>query len=361
MVCHGELARRRPHPRFLTQFYLMVSEGGEIGGLFVALVAPHVFHTYLELPIATIVCPALVLCAIWNQASQAARAATATGVVAFAIAIAWMQIKENRKYTLSARNFYGELRVRDDAAEGNMPAKRVLIHGTINHGTELRVPGAERIPTSYFGSNSGIAMALRALHESGPLHLGILGLGAGVTAALAEPGDTLHYYEINPLVVEIAQRDFTFFRACPAEKQLYLGDGRLILEKLPNENLDFLAMDAFTSDAVPVHLLTKEAYATYARHLKPGGVLAINISNRYLDLAPVVAQAAADLGWTGIAVYDDGSDQAYYYGSTWTLVSRDPAIFNNHHFNSADSEPLHTRKDFSAWTDDYSNIIQILK
>ncbi len=361
MVCHGELARRRPHPSYLTQFYLMVSVGGAVGGLFVALFAPHVFPTYLELPIATVACSGLVACAIWKQANVSARGAMAVGVIAFAIAIGYMQIKENRKYVLSARNFYGVLRVRDDPAEGGMPPKRDLIHGTINHGTELRTPGAERIPTSYFGTSSGISRALHALGESGPLHLGILGLGAGVTAALARSGDTLHYYEINPLVVEIAERDFTFFRACPADKKLYMGDGRLVLEKLPSENLDFLAMDAFTSDAVPVHLLTKEAYATYARHLKPNGVLAINISNRYLDLAPVVAQAAADLGWSGVAIYDDGGDQEYYYGSTWTLVSRDPAIFKNHNFDSADMEYLKPRAKFRAWTDDYSNIIQILK
>jgi spermidine synthase len=204
-------------------------------------------------------------------------------------------------------------------------------------------------------------MALHALGESGPIRMGILGLGAGVTAALARAGDTLHYYEINPLVVEIAHRDFGFFSACPADTQLYMGDGRLVLEKMESEHLDFLAMDAFSSDAVPVHLLTKEAYATYARHLNPGGVLAINISNRYLNLEPVVGQATADVGWTGVVVYDQGDEQPYYYASTWVLASRDPAIFKNHNFNDADVEALKTKPGFRAWTDDYSNIIQILK
>jgi hypothetical protein len=361
MVCHGELARRRPHPQFLTQFYLMVSVGGAIGGLFVALIAPRVFDTYLEMPVAIVVCPILVACAQWHQWPGWTRPVMAATVLAFAGCLTYAEAKLNRGYVLSARNFYGVLRVRDDAQDGNLPAKRVLIHGTINHGTELKVPGGERIPTSYFGSSSGISLVLRALGESGPLHLGILGLGAGVTASLARAGDTLHYYEINPLVVEIADRDFQFFKACPAEKQLYMGDGRLVLERMPDEHLDFLAMDAFTSDAVPVHLLTKEAYATYARHLKPTGVLAINISNRYLNLTPVVAQASADRGWTGIIVNDDGSDQEYYYASTWVLVSRDPSIFKNKFFNNADIDPLNPRPGFRAWTDDYSNIIQILK
>ncbi len=361
MVCHGELARRRPDPRFLTHFYLMVSVGGAIGGLFVALFAPHVFHTYLELPIAMVICPVLVACAVWPQAPAWSKPVMAVAIAAFAGYLVYAELKEDRQYVLSARNFYGVLRVRDDEAEEDLPAKRVLIHGTINHGTQLKVPNSERIPTSYFGSGSGISLVIHALGESGPLRLGVLGLGAGVTAALARPGDTIHYYEINPLVVEIANRDFGFFRACPAGKQLYMGDGRLVLEKLPSENLDFLAMDAFTSDAVPVHLLTKEAYAIYARHLKPEGVLAINISNRYLDLAPVVAQAAADLGWTGISVYDDGEEESYYYGSTWVLLSRVPAIFEHRNFKSADYNPLKPKPGFRAWTDDYSNIIQIIK
>ena len=361
MVCHGELARRRPHPRFLTQFYLMVSIGGAVGGLFVALVAPHVFRTYLEMPVAMVLCPILVLCALWSQANLPARGLAALAIAGFAAYLIRAEILDYRDYVLSVRNFYGVLRVRDDGAEEDLPAKRVLIHGTINHGTELRTPGGERIPTSYFGSGTGISIALHALGESGPIRIGILGLGAGVTAALAREGDTLHYYEINPLVVEIARRDFRFFNACPADKQLFMGDGRLVLEKMPDENLDFLAMDAFTSDAVPVHLLTKEAYATYARHLKRTGVLAINISNRYLDLAPVVGQAAADLGWSGILVSDEGDQQAYYYPSTWVLVTREPKLFENKLFNNAQVDKLKPRPGFRAWTDDYSNIIQILK
>ncbi len=242
-------------------------------------------------------------------------------------------MKKNRDYVLSARNFYGVLHVRDDPDAPGETGKRVLIHGTINHGTQLLGPGTDRIPTSYFGSGSGISRAIHALGDAGPIRIGILGLGAGVTAALARPGDTLHYYEINPLVVEIANREFGFFRACPADKQLFMGDGRLTLERMPDERLDFLAMDAFTSDAVPVHLLTREAYATYARHLNPGGVLAINISNRYLNLEPVVAQAAADLGWTGVAVADDGDEKDYYSPSTWVLVSRSAKIFEQQEFS----------------------------
>ncbi len=348
MVCHGELARTKPNPRYLTRFYLMVSIGGATGGLFVALAAPHLFHSFVELPVAMVACAALTVCAVWSRWPVWARAAAVVATIAFAIYLGRAEVKKNSGYVLSARNFYGVLRVRDDQDAPGETGRRVLIHGTINHGTQLLRPGSDRIATSYFGTGSGISRAIRALGEAGPIRIGILGLGAGVTAALARKGDTLHYYEINPLVVEISNREFGFFKACPADKQLYMGDGRLTLERMPDERLDFLAMDAFTSDAVPVHLLTKEAYATYSRHLNPGGVLAINISNRYLNLEPVVAQAAAGLGWSGVAIPDDGDEQDYYTYSTWVLVTRQKSFFENHLFRDALASPIRTQPGFLA-------------
>jgi spermidine synthase len=363
MVCHGELARRRPHPVYLTQFYLMVSVGGALGGLFVALVAPRLFHSYIELPVAMVLCAALVTWVLWLEIPAVwVRATTVMVTIAFAGYLTRVQLLESREYTLSVRNFYGVLRVRDDAAYKNYPAQRVLIHGTINHGTQLKVPGGDRIPTSYFGTSSGINRAIHVLGQRGPIRIGVLGLGAGVTASLARAGDTWHYYEINPLVVQIAQSEFGFWKACPAEKRLFLGDGRLVLESLPDEHLDLLAMDAFSSDAVPVHLLAAEAYRTYVRHLNPGGVLAINITNRYLDLAPVVAEAAAANGFTGIVVDDVAEEEIYDSPSTWVLLSRTPAIFSDADFGDYFAmSKLRRKPGFRAWTDDYSNIVQILQ
>lgn len=361
MVCHGELARRKPHPRYLTRFYLMVSVGGAIGGLFVALVAPRIFQSFVELPVAMVACAALTICAVWTRWPVWARAAAVVATIGFAVYLGRAEVNQSREYVLSARNFYGVLHVRDDPETASETGKRVLIHGTINHGTQLLRAGSDRIATSYFGPGSGISRAIRALGEAGPIRIGILGLGAGVTAALARAGDTLHYYEINPLVVEISNREFGFFRACPADKRLFMGDGRLTLERMADEQLDFLAMDGFTSDAVPVHLLTKEAYATYSRHLKPGGVLAINISNRYLNLEPVVAQAAADLGWIGVAVADDAGEVDYYSPSTWVLLCRSAKIFAHKNFKDASVAGIQTKPGFRPWTDDYSNILQILK
>jgi hypothetical protein len=361
MVCHGELARSKPHPRYLTQFYLMISAGGAMGGLFVAFVAPRLFHTYLELPIAMVASIALVTWAVWTKAPRLARAALVLVTLGFGGFMARAEAIKNRGYVVSARNFYGVLRVRDDPGDQYGPGVRTLIHGTINHGTQLLTPGSGRIPTSYFGPGSGISRAIQALGEKGPIRIGVLGLGAGVTASLTRSGDVIHYYEINPLVVEIANREFGFYGASPAEKHVYMGDGRLVLERLPDENLDLLAMDAFSSDVQPVHLLTTEAYATYQRHLKPDGILAVHISNRYLDLEPIVEQAASRLGWTGIVVTDEGDEQSYYSASTWVLVSPLGRIFEKGVFQDASVNHLRANPKIRAWTDDYSNILQILK
>lgn len=367
MVCHGELAKRKPHPRYLTLFFLMVSLGGAIGGLFVALIAPRIFPNYWEMPIAITglgVLIAIVLSYDDNGAPRplAVRASLLIVALSFGVYLGRLERRANQEYMLAARNFYGVLRVRDDPPGDSVNGIRVLIHGTINHGTQLLGPGGGRIPTSYFGETSGISRAIRAKGQTGPIRIGILGLGAGVTATLARAGDTLHYYEINPLVFQIAQTKFDFWKDCPADKHLYFGDGRLTLEGMPeSENLDFLAMDAFTSDAVPMHLLTLEAYATYSRHLKPDGILAVNISNRYLDLEPIMAQAAKEMGWSGVMVYDEGTSESYYVSNTWVLLSRSPAVFAHPNFQDGSTTALQVRQEKRVWTDDYSNILQILR
>jgi len=364
MVCHGELALRKPHPLYLTKFYLMVSVGGAVGGLFVALVAPHVFPTYMELPIAVAACALLAGFALWNDDKGLPRPvwirySLLILTVGFAVYLGRTEREDQRYYIRNERNFYGVLHVRNDPAADNTPPVRVLVHGTINHGTQLLTPDGGRIPTSYFGHGSGIARAIAAKGKSGPIRMGILGLGAGVTASLARAGDTLHYYEINPLVPDIDRRMFEFFKACPADKQILMGDGRLVLERQPSEQLDFLAMDAFTSDAVPIHLLTREAYQIYLRHLKPDGVLAINISNRYLDLEPVVTKAAQEIGWSGVTVSDDGNLEPFYTSSTWMVLSPRPEFFNASDFQDSSVAPMQSRPGFRAWTDDYSNIVKI--
>lgn len=366
MFCHGELAKHKPHPRYLTQFYLMVSVGGAVGGLFVALIAPRLFRTYLEMPIAVGLCAFLVTVVVWRKANQELsplwfRSALMGAATGFAFYLGRNELASRKPYLLIARNFYGVLSVRDDPPQDESPGERVLIHGTINHGTELKIPDGGRTPTSYFGPGTGLSRAIRAKGESGPIRIGILGLGAGVTASLVRAQDTLHYYEINPLIVDIATNEFDFLKDCPCDKKIFMGDGRLVLEKLPSENLDVLTIDAFSSDAIPVHLLTREAYKLYLKHLKPDGVLIFHISSRYLDLEPVVARIATEMGWNALVVADEAVDGSYFIPSTYIVLSRNRAFFKDRYFSGYSGSVAMNRPEFRTWTDDYSNIVQILK
>jgi SAM-dependent methyltransferase len=261
-------------------------------------------------------------------------------------------------YRVVARNFYGELRVEqyDDDETG---PRRKLLHGIINHGEQILDQAWRRSPITYFCPDTGIGRAMRAL-EGTPRRIGILGLGCGTLLTYSRPGDVVRIYEINPLVLDLARREFTYIADAPARVETALGDGRLLLEREAPQNFDILVMDAFSGDSVPVHLITREAFRTYFRHLRPGGILAVNISNRYLDLKPVMARAARDFGRTALAFdYTPEDDDRICFGNTWALVvgeetRRALALIQT-------GEVLEPRPGFRAWTDDYSNLLGILK
>jgi SAM-dependent methyltransferase len=361
MVCHGELARRRPAAPHLTLFYLMVSAGGALGGVFVALVAPRVFHTYLELPVGLVACAVLATIVLWNVEFPGVRAgalrlALLGGVAVLAVSLARQESLTDRAYHLIARNFYGVLLVGDFAS----PHRRVLRNGTITHGTQLLDAGLGDRATTYYGPNSGVGRALRAFETRGPLRVGIVGLGAGVLSSYGRAGDVYRIYEINPLVEQIAQTEFTFYAHSPADKRILLGDARLVLERQESQQFDVLAVDAFSSDVIPMHLLTREALAVYFRHLKPDGVLALHVTNRFLDLAPVVARGMQEFGRQAMVVRDDGRDAGYHAYSVWALVTADAAVFRSPSFETADIIPAAAPPGFRAWSDNYSNIAQSL-
>ncbi len=366
MVCHGELVRLKPDPRHLTAFYLMISLGGALGGLFVALVAPHVFHTFVELHISLVACGVLAGAVLWSAPgewrSRTWLALTRAAMIVFTVSLAgyliYKKYDDDRRYDVSVRNFYGVLRVISIPETKDEMATRRLIHGTIDHGEQLQKPSQRRTPTSYYGPDSGEGRSIRYFEAHSPVRVGVVGLGAGVTAAYCRPGDYFRFYEINPLDLSIATSWFTFFNDCPGDHQVYLGDARLSMEQQASQQFDVLAIDAFTSDAIPVHLLTREAFAVYFRHIKPGGILAVHVSNRYLDLVPVVARNAQDLGKIAMDLNDDGESEEYYSSSDWVLVSGDRSIFKDALFKPA--VVARTRSNLRPWTDDYSNLIQIL-
>jgi hypothetical protein len=368
LFCHGELARRRPAPRHLTLFYLMVSLGGALGGIFVALIAPRVFRIYWELPLGMIACGILAMIAVWSLRLPKLGAWPLRAFILVAVAVlAGYFVRQERRLSknlvLQARNFYGPLEVRDDLPTEDY-AQRTLLHGTIDHGSQLLDPVLRYVTTSYYAKRSGVGRAMSALQAKGPIRAGVIGLGAGVLSNYGRKGDYFRIYEINPLIQRIAQTLFTFYPHSPADKAILMGDARLTLERqLANEgpqNYDILAVDAFSSDAIPVHLLTSEAIQLYFRHLKPEGVLALHISNRYLDLKPVCEGGAAAVGREAWVVDDEGDEASYLSSSTWVLVTSDLSLYQGKFFKDATISQFHAKKGFRPWTDDYSNLFQIL-
>ena len=353
MVCHGELARTRPAVRHLTGFYLLTSAGGVLGGLFVALVSPRLFNTYAELPILMVACALLAAGLLWKGP-----VVIRMGLAAFTLGLAaYVLVHKHRAdegSRVQVRSFYGTLEV-DEADDSDEDQGRVrsLYHGVVEHGAQMLDPKLRREPTGYYVRTSGVGLAMQLLQARGPIKAGVIGLGAGVLASYCRAGDTFRFYDINPQVEQVARGEFTFLADCPGTVDVSLGDARLKLEKQPAQGFDLLAVDAFSGDAIPVHLLTLEAVGEYFRHLKPGGILAVHISNLYLNLAPVVAGISARLHKNAVEIDDDGDAGAHATTNSWVLVSAEPLRF---------PAAVIPKEDPSVrlWTDDYSNLLQVL-
>ncbi len=439
MVCHGELARRRPSPAYLTSFYLMVSVGGAVGGLFIGFAAPYFFNALYDLPIVVAATAFVLLYLLWRERGMGTssdsskfldapfdkpivltlvtglfgytgwrfvsgkylhgvsflnapydttvllsitaalaiyllwrtRGSMDDGLVVFALAAGlafgitgflardtWKSIGYSR---VLARNFYGSLVVYDTETDGNMGPVRVLRHGTIDHGEQFLWPQNRRYPTTYYARKSGVGLAIQTLQLQGPMHVGVIGLGAGTLTTYARPIDRYRVYDINPLVLKIAQTQFTFLLDCLGPHEVIMGDARLSLENEPVQKFDVLAVDAFSGDAIPVHLLTREAFSLYWRHLNPDGVLAVHVSNRYLNLGPVVAIGAAEDHKTAKIVNFETSDrdETEETDSDWVLVSSRPGFFDQPELKVAKKiDPI---PGLRMWTDDYSNLYKILR
>ena len=387
MVCHGELARLKPHTTHLTGFYLTISVGGAIGGLFVAFFAPRVFNALYEFPILVVVVSWLILWVFWlerpdldtvqpaegaalESAGEPAGSkwqsnlwwATWASAAALSLVMAGYLIKGRRTALegsrLLVRNFYGALRIADTLDNG-IPVRQ-LSHGTIDHGEQIQDILRRRWPTTYYGPNSGVGLTIKKLQEKGPIRYGVIGLGTGTLSTYARKGDYCRMYDINPLVMDIARTQFTFVPENPGTVELVLGDARLSLERDNPQNFDVIAVDAFSSDSIPIHLLTREAFLVYWRHLRPDGVLAVHVSNRYLSLEPVVHLAAESMGKKTAFISSEEDTNADVFTSDWVLVTSRPGFFENEPIRSARSEPS-SRPRIRMWTDDYSNLWQIVR
>jgi hypothetical protein len=380
MVCHGELARLKPPTQHLTEFYAMVSLGGAVGGLFVALLAPVVFKGYFELPVALGGCALLVLAVLYRdpqspfyrarwQPAWLVVVLIALGINASLLAAV---IKQSTQSRVMVRNFFGTLREADvdfapsDSSRPSSPAplqamaRRQLINGPIQHGVQFLAAERRREPTAYYSRQSGAGLAIQAASQRGALRVGVVGLGVGTLAAYGRAGDRYTFYEINPQVIELAGRDFTFLRDSAAKVVIVSGDARLALEAQPPQGFDMLAVDAFSGDAIPVHLLTREAFELYFRHLKADGVLAVHISNSYLNLQPVVERAAAYFGKPAVSVVNQDDPANGVFRSTWILIAAQPESLASPEIRPV-GVPLPRTSNFRLWTDDYSNLLGILK
>jgi len=359
MFCHGELTLLKPAPRYLTRYYLMISLGGAIGGLLVGLVAPYVLTGYFELAIGLIACALLLLYRTFRMAWWAMLvSAGVVGATAYGAGKAVdYQIANSR---IMMRNFYSVLKTRE--TEEPTPF-RSLVHGGIMHGGQLMSPQYRLRPSSYFGTSSGYGRMFASLPDT-PRKVGVIGLGAGSIIAYARKGDTFRFYEINPQVVDVANREFTFMQDTPAKIEVVLGDGRLSLEREPSQQFDVLAMDAFSGDSIPMHLLTRQAMEIYLRHLKPGGVLAFQATNRFINIAPIVASLAAEFGLAAVLVTDfPENEEGPNY---WTASTDQVLVTTNRKLLEADpirnvATEIPVPPGFRVWTDDFNNLLRVLK
>ncbi|MEY2877714.1 MAG: hypothetical protein RLZZ15_94 [Verrucomicrobiota bacterium] len=436
MVCHGELFRLRPPASRLTGYYLLISAGGALGGLFVAVIAPLAFVDFRELPIGLGLLALAVAALAFRHRSRSLAITVALsvasltvflpvasvlvehtlkfgeewiklhernawfiggGIVAFLVAIADFKARalratwhwrmgalvalaavgfcayltrqatseDTRSVIRASRNFYGTLKVFDYSADDAEEHYYSLMHGATTHGIQFVAPDKALMITSYYGKTSGIGLAFDHALPAGPRKFGVVGLGTGTLAAYGRAGDQVRYYEINPAVESLARDPFSYLKRTPAVAKIAYGDARLTMERElaanDSQQFDLLALDAFSSDSVPAHLLTREAFAIYLRHMKPDGVIAVHISNRYLNLQPVIDAVAEHFKFAIATVSDDFESQWYFYSSTWVLLAKNPAVLDKPDIQQAKEEPRARPPAPIVWTDDQVSLFKILK
>lgn len=368
MICQGELARSRPSPRYLTMFYLTIAAGGVMGGVFVALIAPRVFTEFSEYPIGLAAACLLGFLgwmrtgalAQWTSQNFAVRLPLMALLIGGLTAIVATMTAGKQGAVVSARNFYGILRVMErQDANGTF---RELQHGRTRHGFQYLAPARRDWPTSYYGPRSGIAAALSAITTPNR-RIGVVGLGAGTLAAWGHAGDTFRFYEINPDVEQIARTWFSFLGDSKARTEVVLGDARVQLERElaagRSQDFDLIAVDAFSSDSIPMHLLTAECADIYRRRLARGGVLALHISNRALNLDPVARGMARYLGWTAVQIISGDNPETGESSSRWVLLTSKQDFLERaglaHQLSGwSNRAPI-------IWTDDFASLWHVLK
>lgn len=377
MTCHGELVRSKPHASQLTYFYLLISIGGALGGVFTALIAPRLFSGFIEYQLGLGgACILLLVCLDRDQSSPLYRCrplwawcGLACCCVFLCTALGKQAFASDETQIMATRNFYGVLRVvrRENEALGSQV---VMLNGRIVHGTQCTDEGLRSLPTAYYGPGSGfgVAVTMHPRRKAAPteirgLRVGIVGLGAGVMNVYGRAGDYFRYYEINPDVVRLAREYFTFLSDSRAQTDIVVGDARVCLERelrSGSKQFDILTIDAFSGDAIPMHLLTRECFQTYANHLASDGLLVLHISNNEVDLAPVARGLAEELGFECRSIGSADDAKHAVQQSDWLILTRNAAFLEDEetkkHFR-----PWASSRAPIIWTDDFGSMHQVLK
>ncbi len=382
MVCHGEVVRRRPAAAKLTEFYLSVSAGGALGGFLVAVICPLVFASFLELKIGLIVSFLVAMSVFLSDVSQRglsvakptskkkapakSESKLPVAIIAIVSVLAMFAVFSAQVVSLdlnakiSSRNFYGTLKVREWFEDDPEHFGRAMYHGTILHGYQYMTAEKENAPTTYYSERSGVGRTIIAKRNPSSLKVGVVGLGVGTIAAYGQAGDTFRFYEINPGVIKLAHQPFTFLSNSPATSEVVSGDARLSLEREEPQNFDVLVLDAFSGDSIPVHLLTREAMSIYLRHMKPDGIIAIHVSNRYVNLAPVVDRLAVTNQLYQLMITQNENKLLELTASQWILLASDAQSFQHPELQANGVTP-ESWPEFAAWTDDYNNLFELLQ
>ena len=374
MICHGELVRIKPPAAGLTGFYLTIAAGGAAGSALVTLVAPAVFRDYWEYQLLVVACVGVVFfqwCRRYGEVTVWRAILGGAVGSALVLGVGFYIVWKNSVVLEGRRSFFGVLQVRPGGVPGTTLAGRHLVHGRIEHGMQLNNPLLRREPVSYYGRTSGVGLAHASLRRQrktqggdGSLCIGAVGLGAGVVAAYGRAGDRIWFYEINPDVVDLARKHFTYLSDTQAESRVILGDARLSMARQRRQGqtgkFDLLVLDAFSGDSIPMHLLTREAFDEYWAHMSEGGVIAVHISNRYIDLRPVVLAAAQERGAEALLIEDADGGRPGVNDSRWVLVTMNRRLVAERQIASA-AVRLDLQCRPMLFTDDYSNIVRLVE
>ena len=357
LFLHSELYHRRPAPRHLTSFYLHVAAGGALGAVLVGIVAPLVSPGNYDLAIGLVLTAVLGLVVAW-PGGRVMRGVW-SALLAAGIVLITTQVRSDRSAIVRVRNFYGTVRV-THVHEPQKADVRSLYHGVIVHGRQVFRVDLRRVPNTYYARTSGVGLALDQCCRNRPRRIGVIGLGTGTVAVYGNAGDTIRFYEINRAVEKIALSDFTYLSDSPAFMQIVRGDARVSLAAEPPQRYDVLIVDAFSGDAIPVHLITVQALEVYRRHLAHGGIVAFHLSNRFLALAPVVEQLAHNAGMQAVRVINPEDLTRQVFLSEWVLVTANADFLANPAVMRA-RQPIDVPAGLRLWTDDYSSLFPIIQ